>query len=98
MTGTSGDPATRTNPLPWKWLNTFVEEKEIDMERTFEYEIDGVWHYMPVGVIVENMHCAPRTEKDSIKRTIVKLDFLNRNIYDYLEFLGLCLIKQRGVA
>jgi hypothetical protein len=47
-----------TNKEFCTWLDTFVEEKGIDLERTFEVEgKDWGLNIIPVGVIVEHMNC-----------------------------------------
>ena len=39
-----------------QWLDVFVEEKEINTERVFEFvNPDGLWNYMPLEVVRENM-------------------------------------------
>ena len=36
-----------------KWIDTFIEEKGIDLEQTFEFENASGWNLMPYGVVVE---------------------------------------------
>ena len=74
------------------WLNNFFEEKDIDMYRTFEFEIEGERHEMPVGCVYEAMLYANKAEQAKIKDTLVIIDFKNGDIYHYLAHLA------RGLA
>lgn len=67
-----------------KWFNKFFEEKNIDLEDIFE--ING--NIMSYGVIVEHINIAPANEQASIKKMLVKIDFVNGDIRDYLRHLG----------
>jgi len=71
-----------------KWLDVFVEEKGIDVERNFDFEIEGTWNLMPVGVVIEYIKQVPKDEQEQIKKTIVKIDFYNGNIYHFLEYIA----------
>lgn len=77
------------------WMDTFVSEKEINLYGTFEYNYKGTWHYMTVGVVVDSTKVASTEEQRIIKDTLVKIDFINGNVYNYLQHLGLCLVKVR---
>lgn len=76
-----------------KWLDTFIEEKEIDLEQTFEIETSATWHLMPVGVVIEHIKIAPVHEQQAIKHMLVKLDFYNANIVDYFKHLATALVS-----
>jgi len=76
-----------------KWLDTFIEEKGIDLDQGFELISNtGVHHYMTLGVVIEAIKAAPLTEQKAIKLEIVKLDFVNAKIEKYLIHLAQALI------
>jgi hypothetical protein len=70
------------------WLDTFIEEKNIDTERTFEVEGASGWNLIPVGCIVEAIKGAPKNEQQSIKTTFVKIDFHNGDVYHFFNHLA----------
>ena len=71
-----------------KWLDTFLSEKGIDLEHVLEVEMPEQYHYIPVGCLVELMKRAPKSERDAIKTTLVKIDFLNGDVLDYFQHLA----------
>lgn len=70
------------------WLDTLISEKGIDLEDTFEFDLNGEFHVMPYGVVIEAMKAAPKHEQAGIKNMIVKIDFANGDVSDYLRHLG----------
>ena len=76
------------------WIDTFISEKGIDLEQTFDVEgPDWGTNTFPYGVIIEHMKIAPPAEQAKIKNMIVKLDFANADIKDYLRHLGKALAR-----
>lgn len=71
-----------------QWLDTFIEEKGIDLERSFEVDGPSGWNLIPVGCVVEAIHGAPRHEQAAIKNTLVKIDFHNGDVYHFLRHLA----------
>jgi len=76
------------------WLDTFIDEKGIDLEDTFEVEGPeyGI-NTIPYGVIIEHMKIAQPHEQAAIKNMLVRLDFANADIRDYLRHLGKAIAK-----
>lgn len=70
------------------WLDRFLSEKGVDLEQTFEFDLNGEFHVMPYGVVVEAMRKCPASEQKGIKAMIVKIDFANGDVLDYLRHLG----------
>lgn len=70
------------------WIDTLIEEKNIDLEEIFEFENQNGFNQMPYGVVIEAMKKAPEHEKRSIKDTIVKIDFANGDVKHFLRHLG----------
>lgn len=76
------------------WLNTFISEKELDLEHVFEVE-GPEWgmNSIPLGVIVEHMMIAPKSEQDAIKNMIIRIDFRNGDVLDYFKHLAKALVQ-----
>ena len=75
-----------------KWIDTLIEEKDIDTEATFEIETETDWHLMPYGVVIEAIKSAPNREQAAIKNMMVRIDFANGDIKDYLRHLAQALV------
>ena len=71
-----------------QWINTLIEEKQIDTETVIEVEGDWGTNYMPLEVIVDAIKSAPAHERAAIKTMLVKIDFVNGNIVDYFTHLA----------
>jgi hypothetical protein len=75
-----------------QWLDTFIEEKGIDTNHTFEVEGNEYGtNLIPVGVVIEHIKIAPKHEKDQIKNILVKIDFHNGDVLDFLNHLAKAL-------
>lgn len=70
-----------------KWLDTMIEEKGIDLEETFEIQGE-CWNLMSYGVVVEAIKATSETEQKAIQNMMVKIDFVNGDIKDYLRHLA----------
>ena len=73
------------------WLDTFLDEKGIDLEQVLEVEApDSIFgtNYMPVGVIVEAMKGATRANQRKIKSLMVRIDFANGDILHFIKHLA----------
>ena len=75
-----------------KWLDTFIAEKGIDLEATFQFDNDNGFNIMPYGVVIEAIKTTTGSERANIKNTIVKIDFANGDVLHFFRFLG------RGLA
>ena len=71
------------------WLDTFISEKELDLDYTFEIEGDD-WgmNWIPLQCVIDEIKNAPATERDAIKKTIVKIDFVNGDVMHFFEHLA----------
>ena len=78
----------KRNPSFSKWLDTFLEEKGIDMEDVLEVKGRSGINWMPVGVVVSAMKRAPAHEQRGIKTMLVKIDFYNAPVLPYLAHLA----------
>lgn len=76
-----------------KWLETFIEEKELDLEQVFEVEDDnGLTHWVPLAVVIEFLQGCDSNTKKTIKKQVVYLDYKNGDFLHYFEFCA------KGVA
>lgn len=71
------------------WLDTFLEEKGIDLDEIMEIQgkVYGT-NFIPVSELVNQIKYAPLSEKQGIKNMLVRIDFHNSNIMDYLKHLA----------
>ena len=77
------------NPAFNKWLDTFIEEKGINLESCFTVKGPRLEdNNMSIGIIVEHIKISSPAEKAGIKDMMVYLDFINGNIIDYFKHLG----------
>lgn len=75
------------------WLDTFLEEKGIDLEQRFNLkDTSGTSHSMPYGVVVEHIKIAPKNEKESIKKIIAQIDFINGDVKHFFQHLAQSLV------
>lgn len=75
------------------WLDTFIEEKEIDLNETFTIESNGQAHIFEIGNIIENIKATSSNEQNAIKDMIVKIDFHNGDVVDYFKHLAKALVE-----
>ena len=70
-----------------RWLDTFISEKGLDRDHTFEVEGKSGTNWIPLGCLVDVMKQAPKHEQAGIKSMIVKIDFVNGNVLNYFKHL-----------
>lgn len=76
-----------------KWLDTFIEEKGIDLNVVIEITTNNDTHFFEIGNIVENIKATTREEQTEIKDMIVKIDFHNGDVIDYFKHLAKALAE-----
>ena len=76
-----------------KWLDTFIKEKGINLEDTFSLDGDNNFHIFEVGNVIENIKIAPPEEQAQIKDMLVKIDFNNGSVLDFIRHLAQALVK-----
>jgi hypothetical protein len=77
------------------WLDTFLDEKRIDLGRFFDIEVGDEFHLFTYGAVAQAIKAAPAHEQAAIQRTLVKIDFINGDVYHFLRHLGEALAHQR---
>ncbi|MCG5512808.1 hypothetical protein [Ectothiorhodospira shaposhnikovii] len=70
------------------WLDTFLQEKGIDLEEYITVLGHSGENHMPLLAVVNAIKKAPKHEQSAIKDTMVKLDFNNAPIKPYLAWLA----------
>ena len=80
-----------------EWFETFLLEKGINRETVFEIVINEFWHYIPLEVILEVIKQLPQDQKEVIKDKIVKIDFVNGDVYPLFEYLAKGVIQLEGL-
>lgn len=76
-----------------KWLDTFIDEKGIDLEQVIEIKTETNVHYFEIGNIIANIKATTPEEQAGIKDMIVKIDFYNGDVVDYFRHLAQALAK-----
>ena len=71
-----------------KWLDTLVEEKGIDPEMLIEVEGPSGANIMPLEVVLDAMKATTPGKQAAIKTMIVRIDFANGDVVDYLKHLA----------
>lgn len=80
------------------WLMTFLTEKSINLDETFEINVNNVSNFFTYEVIVELILSSSPSEQKMIKETLIKIDFKNGDVKHYLRFLGECASKTQMAA
>ena len=76
------------------YLNNLISEKaNISMSTPIEVEGASGTNFMNVGVIVEHILIAPKSEQEAIKNVLVKIDFNNGDILDFFKHLAKAIAK-----
>lgn len=70
------------------WLDTFLEEKGIQLDQPFTVEGKSGPNFMEVSHVVEAMKAAPAQEQNAIKTTFVKIDFMNGDCMHFIKHLA----------
>lgn len=75
------------------WLDVFLSEKGIDLDEIMAVEGDSGQNLIPVGCLVEALKAAPDREQRGIKAMIVRIDFQNGRVMDYLRHLAQAIAR-----
>ena len=76
-----------------KWLDTFIEEKGIDLNNVVEITTNTKTHFFEIGNIVEHIKTTTQEEQRAIKDMMIKIDFHNGDIIDYFKHLAKALAE-----
>ncbi len=75
------------------WLDIFIEEKGIDLEREIVVQGPSGMNYLTVGIVFEHMKAANAAEQMLLHDRLVRLDFYNQPIVPFLEHLANAIAK-----
>ena len=78
-----------------QWLDTFVQEKELDKDQEFFVEHNGNTHFIELGVVLMLCKKTNKEQQESIKKTIVKLDFYNADVTNFFEHLAKAYVHSK---
>jgi hypothetical protein len=67
------------------WLDTFITEKGLDLDHTFEVEGDGGLNLIPLGAVIETMQAWPDGLQAKTKGKLVSIDFANGNVVPFFK-------------
>lgn len=70
------------------YLETLISEKGRDLEELLEVEGPSGLNIMPLAVVVDAIAQAPASEQAAIKTMIVKIDFVNGDVFGYFRHLA----------
>ena len=76
------------------WLDTFIDEKNINIHDTFEINKNGTLNIISYGSIIDHIKITSKQEQKQIKKTIVKIDFFNGDVLHFFRHLGQALAKE----
>lgn len=71
-----------------KWLDTFIQEKGLDLEDSIVVEGPSGTNHMQLVHVIAAIHEAPAHEQAGIKSMIVKIDFRNGDVMHYFRHLA----------
>ena len=75
-----------------EWFSIFIEEKGLS-NLVIEFEDKNGWNYFPIEVIQEYLSMCPADIQEKVKSKIVKLDFCNMNVSNFLEYIAKGIAK-----
>lgn len=74
-----------------KYLETLLEEKNIDLETSIEVMGASGINYMTVETVVEAIAATSKYEQEKIKHTLVQIDFRNGDVMHFINHLAKAL-------
>jgi hypothetical protein len=75
------------------WLDLFLSEKGIDLDEIISVEGDSGQNLIPVGCLVDVIKSAPDHEQRGIKAMMVRIDFQDGRVIDYLRHLAQAIAR-----
>ena len=76
-----------------KWLDTLIEEKELDKEHLFEWDTDdGTFHIMGLDFVLNHLKGLKPEFQMNVKNKIVQIDFYNGDLLHFFKYIA------RGIA
>lgn len=71
-----------------KWIDTFFEEKNIDLETIIEIPGESGVNLIPVKCVLDTIKSTSKKEQKEIKKIFVMIDFKNGDILHFVKHLA----------
>ena len=71
-----------------KWLDVFLLEKGVNRDEILSVNGPSGLNLIPVECLIESIKSAPEHERTGIKSMLVRIDFRNGPVLDYLKHLA----------
>tara|TARA_R100001440_G_scaffold22763_1_gene37137 strand:+ start:179 stop:427 length:249 start_codon:yes stop_codon:yes gene_type:complete len=75
------------------FFTTFFKEKNLDFQYYTVNSPNGTPNLIPSTVVIDAIKNTKGQEAAKIKDTLIKIDFINGNIHNYLQHLAQALAK-----
>jgi hypothetical protein len=75
-----------------RWLDTFVSEKQIDMEEPFELDGPSGINYLNYEAVIRAIKMTCEKEQRMIMNMLTKIDFVHGDIRAYLRRLATAIV------
>lgn len=76
-----------------KWIDTFIEEKNLDTNSTIEFDDENGFHIVELEVVIEFIKNIDSKIQEQIKTNFVKIDFANGDVMHFFDFLAKGMVK-----
>lgn len=74
-----------------KYIETLIEEKDLDLDATFSVDGPSGWNLMSYRVVTEAIASAPAHEQEGIAHTLRRIDFANGDVCHFFRHLAKAL-------
>lgn len=71
-----------------KWLDTYVDEKGLDIHHWFEVNGHSGVNFIPLGSVIDVINSFPPETQAAAKNHIVADDFSNRDPLKFFEYIA----------
>lgn len=71
-----------------QWLTTFISEKEIDLEGSFEVQGPSGTNYMHYENVIDAIKSAGAKEQRDFKNVVCRIDFQNGDVKEFLRHIA----------
>ena len=78
-----------------KWLDRFIDEKDIDVTEEFKSEKDGISKTFSYKDVLNNIKTTSEKEQGKIKEMLIIIDYNNGDVKDFLKHLSKALIPSQ---
>jgi len=70
------------------WIDTFIDEKNIDVEQVLEINGNSGMNYIPLNCLIDAIKNTSNNEQNNIKSMLVKIDFYHKDVIHYFKHLA----------